>query len=78
MAQTISDLETELADVRQAIKDCLKAGQNYSKPGMSFNRVQFEALTKREKQLELKISRMTAGGAFVLSDFSSGEDGAQD
>lgn len=74
MAQTIAEIETELAEVRQAIRDCLKAGQSYSKPGLSFNRVQFEALTKREKQLELKLSRMSNGGAFILSDFSREED----
>jgi len=73
MAQTAAELQAELTEVRQAIRDCLKAGQSYSKPGMSFNRVQFEALTKREKQLELKLSRMSNGGAAILSDFSHDE-----
>jgi hypothetical protein len=70
MARTVAQLESELVIVRQSITDSLQAGQSYSKPGLSFNRVQFDALIKREKQLELQISRMSNGGAIILSDFS--------
>ena len=70
MAQTAAEVQVELTEVRQAIKDCYKAGQSYSKPGMSFNRVQFDALTKRENELEQKLRRLQDNGAFVKSDCS--------
>lgn len=72
MAETAAQLEARLAAVRTAINDILVAAQSYSSTGVSVNRASLKELRDYEKQLELKLSRMTSGGAVKLSDFSGG------
>ena len=61
---TINSLKTELALVRTAMQGILKAGQSYSRSGLSVQKVPYERLEKREQYLVRQIAR---GGTGVVS-----------
>lgn len=69
MAETAEQIETRLADVRAAIARAVQS-QSYSLGGRSHSNQSLKELRDYERQLELKLSRMTSGGAVILSDFS--------
>ena len=73
MAETAEQIETRLTNVRAAIERAILAA-SYSVASRSHSNQQLKELRAYERQLELKLSRMTNGGAVVLSDFSSPGD----
>lgn len=48
-------LSARLTEVQSAYSACLTAHQSYSRPGFSFNRVQFEALSTELAELKYAI-----------------------
>jgi len=69
MAQTAEQLETDLAAVREAIRQAYV--QSYSVSGRSVSR-NLDQLMQREKDLERKLARVSGSGPLVISD-TSGE-----
>ena len=68
MAETAAQLETRLAQVREAITAALTA-QSYSMAGRSVTRSNLAELRSLEKDLERKLARLTSG-PIILSDFN--------
>ena len=69
---TLADLETEIADTRQAISDCLKAMQDVTRPGLSYRRVLFADLKKHLKEQLTMHCKMTGGNMIALDSSDYG------
>lgn len=68
---TVSEMQDELALIKQAKTDLLQGGQSYGLGDRRFQGVSFDQLNKREKELERAIS--FAGGQYIsiaLTDVS--------
>ena len=58
---TPESLKTRLANVQNAINGILKAGQSYSRSGVSISKVPLADLRKEEQYLVRQISRSDSG-----------------
>lgn len=71
---TLSEMQDELALIKQAKTDLLTSGQSYGLGDRRFQGVSFSDLTRREKELERAIG--FAGGQYIsamLTDVSISE-----
>ena len=70
-AEQITELETELTAIKTAMLSMLTAGQSGSLDGVSFNKVQYDSLSKRRKEIERRISALSsATGSITGIDMS--------
>ncbi len=63
MADTVADLETQLAAVRAAITRVLTGNQSYTMGEDTFNRPSLKTLYDQEKSLIGRINAMTDGSS---------------
>ena len=66
---TVQDIDNKIAEVEQAMSDCISGAQSYQASGRSISRVPYEVLQKRLEFLLSQRKKMT-GGLVVLSDQS--------
>lgn len=70
---SVSDLKTELQNIRKAISDHYTGMSSVSRTGLSYSRAPIEKLEAREKYLVLSIIR-SDGGPFVAGEVSGNND----
>ena len=61
-AERITQLETELAEVKAAISRIVTGGQAYSAEGRAMTKADLRVLQERESLLEQKLVRARRGG----------------
>ena len=60
------------SDIKTALEDVLKAGQNYSRSGFSLSRASLDTLAKFYKMQKWEALRGSDSGASFVFDFSRG------
>lgn len=63
MADSVTDLETQLTAVRAAITKVLTGNQSYTMGGDNFNRPNLKTLYEQEKNLVSRINNLTDGSS---------------
>lgn len=60
-AQRIAELETELTEVRDAIRKIVTGGQAYGAEGRTMTRADLKVLQEREDMLRAKLTKLRRG-----------------
>ena len=69
---SLADLQSELADVKSAIKNVLMAGQSSSFSGRNTSRAQLSTLNDMKNDLERRIARLDGSRPLIVSGRVSG------
>jgi hypothetical protein len=69
---SLADLQSELADVKTAIRNILMAGQSSSFSGRNTNRAQLSTLNEMKNDLERRIARLDGSRPLIVSGRVSG------
>ncbi len=64
---TLADLQSELADVKTAIKNVLMAGQSSGAGGRNTGRAQLSTLNEMKADLERRIARLDGSRPMICS-----------